>query len=502
MSRPRPFATPHRAFAALLGLALAACGALGPPREPPAMPVVTRYTSNMPATELPAADGTAQRFVVGARPVPAWWTLYSSPDLDSLVEEGLAHNPSLESARHALQASREGLRAELGESLFPSVGVGLVPERERALGLPPNPTVPSIANLFTVEAQTSYTFDFLGGAFLGHRALAGQVQQQAYQFEAARRALAGNIVVAAINAAALAEETAASERLVALDEERATRALARARDGGIANDDALAAELDAANTAATLPALRAQLAAVLHAEATLLGRAPEAAPTPLKLGALQLPQDLPLTVPSELLHQRPDILAAEAAVRAAANEAGAITSTLFPSLTLSASYGRGAFDWNQLRSPQAAIWTVGAALTQPLFRGGALRARRREYQALYDQATADYRRTVLASFQSVADLLADLDADTQTLVATTRAADAAALVRDHAEARQRLGALPLVAALAARQQAEAASIQRTRARAQRLADTASLLLAMGDPSIMRPLELWPSGRPPEPTVAR
>jgi NodT family efflux transporter outer membrane factor (OMF) lipoprotein len=480
--------------ALLIGLALGACSALGPSRAPPAIPAVPRYAAGPVPEQLPAADGKAQRLAVGARPIPAWWTLYASPELDALVAEGLANSPSLDAARHALQAAREGLRAELGESLFPSVGIALAPERERALGLPPSPFEPALANLFTVEAQTSYTFDFLGGALLAHRALAGQVQQQAYQFEATRRALAGNIVVAAINAAALAEEVAATERLVAFDEERAARALSLYHDGSTAHDDALAAELDAANSAATLPGLRAQLSAVLHAEATLLGRTPSAAPEPLALAALHLPETLPLAVPSELLHQRPDILAAEAALRASADEAGAATSALFPSLTLSASYGRGAFDWTQLRSPQSTIWNVGAALAQPLFNGGALRARRREYLDLYEEAAADYRRTVLAAFQSVADSLVALDEDAHALAASAQAADAAALVREHTEARARLGALPLTAVLVAGRQAESASIQRTRARAQRLADSASLLLAMGDPGLVRPLELWPSRR--------
>src|SRR5258708_12060951 len=113
----------------------------------------------------------------------------------------------------------------------------------------------------------------------------------------------------------------------------------------------LAAERGAANGAATLPALRGQAAAVRPAQAVLLGRTPDQAPVPLTLDALRLPDSVPVSVPSDLLHQRPDILAAEAAVRATADEAGAATASMFPSLTLSAAYGRGGFDWSTFTSP-------------------------------------------------------------------------------------------------------------------------------------------------------
>ena len=223
--------------------------------------------------------------------------------------------------------------------------------------------------------QASYTFDFFGAALLADRALARQVQEQALQLESTRRALATNIVVAAINAASLQAQVDAVSELVAAREQRARQTAARYKVGSAARDDMLAAEQDAANAAATLPPLRAQLLAVRHAQAVLLGRTPDQAPAPLPLASLHLPETLPVSVPCDLLHQRPDILAAEAAVRAAADEAGAATASMFPSLTLSASYGRGGFDWSTFTSPAGAIWSVGAQLTQPLFHGGALVAR-------------------------------------------------------------------------------------------------------------------------------
>jgi NodT family efflux transporter outer membrane factor (OMF) lipoprotein len=241
------------------------------------------------------------------------------------------------------------------------------------------------------------------------------------------------------------------------------------------------AEQDAANAAATLPALRAQALAVRHAQAVLLGRTPDQAPAPLPLDTLHVPESVPVSVASDLLHQRPDILAAEAAVRATADEAGAATASMFPSLTLSAAYGRGGFDWSTFTSPAGAIWSVGAKLTQPIFHGGALVARKHQYEATYEAAVSQYKQTVLAAFQNVADTLVSLEEDANALVQTRRAATAAQAMQQDTQARYKLGSSPLYATLTARQQYQNASVQYVRARAARLADTAALFDSMGNP---------------------
>ena len=470
-----------RAGAAALALTVGACGAFGPPREPPPMPSPAHYAVDESSEKLPLADGVAQRLTVGARPLPMWWTLYQSDALNALVDEGLAKSPSLAAAQSTLKAAREGLRSQIGQNMLPSVDVGFSPTRQRALGIPILPQQTFLENIFAAEVQTSYTFDFFGAAVLADRALARQVQQQAYQLESTRRALAANIVVATINAASLQEQVAATEQLVALGEQRARQTAARYQLGSASRDDMLAAEQDAANAAATLPALRAQAVAVRHAQAVLLGRTPDQAPLPLSLDALHLPDSVPVSVPSDLLHQRPDILAAEAAVRATADEAGAAAASMFPSLTLSAAYGRGGFDWSTFTSPAGAIWSVGASLTQPLFHGGALVARKHQYEATYDAAVAQYKQTVLTAFQNVADTLVSLDEDANTLVQTQRAAAAAHSVQSDTESRYRLGATPFFATLTAGQQYQSANVQYVRARAARLADTAALFDSMGDP---------------------
>jgi NodT family efflux transporter outer membrane factor (OMF) lipoprotein len=464
-----------------VALSVCACTAFGPDRKPPQMPQPAHYSIESQPAQIAEADGVAQKVEIGARPMAKWWQAYGSDDLDALVEEGLRNSPSLAAAQSTLQAAREQLRSQIGDYALPKVDLNFNPSRQRVLGIPILPQQTFIENIFAARVQASYTFDFFGAYFLADRSLAGQVRQQALQLEASRRALATNIVVAAINAASMQEQVAATEQLVALGEQRAQQIAARYRMGSASREEMLTAEQDAANAAAALPALRAQSLAVRHAQAVLLGRTPDNAPAPLALAALKIPESVPVSVPSDLLHQRPDILAAEAAVRAAADAAGAATASMFPSLDLTASYGRGAFNWSTFTSPGGVIWSAGASLTQPLFHGGALSARRRQYQANYQAAVAQYKQTVLSAFRTVADTLASLEEDANTVVQTRRAEAAAHDAQSESDSRYKLGATSFYVTLTAGQQYQNAHVQYVRARASRLADTAALLDSMGDP---------------------
>lgn len=475
---------PRAALAVALGLSLSACTAFGPTRTPPKMPAPEHYSVSDQGAQLPTADGVAQTLAAGGHPVPEWWRAYESDELNQLVEEGLKNSPSLASAQSTLKAAREQLRSQIGNSMLPSIDVGFDPSRQRALGIPILPQAQTyVYNVFAAEVQTSYTLDFFGAAFLADRALASQIKQQAFQLEATRRGLATNIVTAVINTAALHEQVEATERLVELGEQRAQQVAARYKLGSASKDEMLAAEQDAANAAASLPALRAQALIVRHTLAVLLGRAPDHAPEPLALDSLHLPESVPVSVASDLLHQRPDILAAEAAVHATADEAGAATAAMFPSLTLTAAYGRGGFDWSAFTSPSGAIWSAGASLTQPIFHGGALVARKHQYEATYEAAVSEYKQTVLSAFKNVADTLVSLQEDANTLQQTHRAEAAAHDTQSDTESRYKLGASPFYATLTAGQQYQSAHVQYIRARASRLADTAALFDSMGDPPV-------------------
>jgi len=464
----------------VLAAALAACSSLQSVPQAPAPVIPAHYGADAAAEPGGGAD---PRLVSGAAPPPRWWTQYQCAALDDLVDEALARNASLGAARAELRAAREQLRAQIGENALPHIDVGLDGSRQRALVQPFLPQPTYLYDVFAAQAQLSYTFDFFGAAVLADRSLAARVEQQRFELESIRRSIAAQLVLATIDAAALQAQIAATSELIDAVERRAAQNAQRSSQGSLAAAEALTSEADAAAARGLLPPLRARLRVVRHAQAVLLGRNPQDAPEPLPLESLHLPDPVPVEVPSELLHRRPDVLAAEAAMRAAADAAGAATASMFPSLTLSASYGRGGFDWSTLASPAGALWSAGALITQPLFHGGALAARRRQYQAGYEAAAAQYRQTVLSAFQNVADTLADLDADAAALAQARRGALASQRIRDDLQARHALGSAALVTALAAREQYESAHVRLIAAQAAQLADTAQLYQALGEATL-------------------
>ncbi|KVN14520.1 MULTISPECIES: efflux transporter outer membrane subunit [unclassified Burkholderia] len=480
-ARVAPRASALTAALALAG-ATAGCSLFAPSDAPPAMPSPAHYGATPLPERTAAAQGVAQRFDIGAQPVPDWWKRYRSPALDALVDEGLRNSPTLAAAEKSLSAAREQLRAQIGGSLLPSIDAGGQATRQRALGVPTFGPQTVLYNVFAGQLQASYTLDLFGAARFANRALAKRVDMNAYQLESTRRALAANIVTAAVTSAALAEQVATTERLVTLAREQANDAAARHRLGAASRTDMLNAQQSAAALEASLPALRQQWQTTRHALAVLLGRTPDAAPADLALADMRLPQDVPVVVPSTLLQTRPDIRAAEAGLQAAAAEVGVATAQMFPQLSLSASMGHAGFNWPAMLSGAGAIWSVGASLTQPLFHGGALLAQRRAARATYDVAVDQYRQTVLAAFQDVADRLAALDNDAGALDASNRSAVAARGAFDDTAARVRLGALPPSAARASEQQYRNARLDEIRATGARLVDTARLFQAMGTPT--------------------
>ncbi|SAK97143.1 RND efflux system outer membrane lipoprotein [Caballeronia temeraria] len=461
-------------------LALGAC-ALGPDGKPPAMPQPAHYGVETQAQSSVTAEGASQRFDVGAKPVPEWWKLYRSDALNALVDEGLRASPTLAAADKSLVAAREQLRAQVGSSLLPQIDAGGQATRQRGLGIPQGGPPTVLYNLFVGQIQAQYTFDLFGAARYANAALAAQVDQQAFQLDAARRALAANIVTGAIGAAALHAQIDVTERLVRLAKDDAHDAERRYALGSASRADMLAAQQNAATLASQLPGLRAQWLATRHALAVLLGRTPDRAPVDLDLASLAVPSDVPVVLPSELLQTRPDIQAADAALKASAAQVGVATAQLFPSLSISASMGKGGFDWPTALSGAGALWSVGASLSQPIFHGGALLAQRRAAIATYEAAVAQYKQTVLAAFQNVANTLASLETDSETLAFADSASSAARDASADAAARVRLGAIAPRAARGSEQQYLNARLATIRASSARLSDTAALFQAMGSP---------------------
>ncbi|HKT90878.1 MAG TPA: TolC family protein, partial [Paraburkholderia sp.] len=234
---------------------------------------------------------------------------------------------------------------------------------------------------------------------------------------------------------------------------------------------------------ANLPGLRQQWTAQRHALAVLIGRTPDQAPPDLDLASLTLPAQVPVVIPSELLRTRPDIEAAEATLKAAAAGVGAATAQMYPSITLSAALGQGGFSWPVVTSGAGALWAIGASLSQPIFHGGALLAQRRAALQSYEAANDTYKQTVLTAFQDVADRLAALEHDAQALDAASTSARTAQGVYEDTNARYKLGAVPWYAVRQSEQQWRNARLDEIRYRGTRLADTAALFQAMGNPPV-------------------
>ena len=331
------------------------------------------------------------------------------------------------------------------------------------------------------ELSLSYTFDLSGAVRYGIRGAAAQLDLQSYQLAAARRTLAANIVIGAINASALAEALAINERLAQLAHEQADLTERSYRTGAASHDDVLTAQQGAAALDASLPALHVQALRARHALALLMGRTPDQAPAALPLSQFQLPPELPVSLPSDLLQQRPDVLAAEASVQVAAAQLGVATANLFPRISLSASFGSATFNSAALFTPQAAVWSAGATLTQPLFHGGALRSQRKAAVANYDASLAQYRQTVLNAFQNVADALTALNQDAVALRAAQLAASAAHQSYSENHSRYRFGAVSYPATVASEQRWQSATLSELQDSAARLIDSAALYQAMGLP---------------------
>ena len=461
-------------------MTLAGC-AFAPPAKPPAPPTPAHYAVQPTPADSAKAGDVAQHFSLGARAVPAWWRLYGSDTLDAWVDEGLRNNPSLAATQHTLEAAHQLLRAQVGANMLPTLDAQGQTSRQRALGFPGIGPPTNLYDVYAGQLALSYNFDLFGATRHGIEQTAAQVDQQSYEFDAAKRALAANIVIAAINASSLAEQLSTSERLSTLAHEQAALTERSYRLGATSQDDVLVVQQQAASIDTSIPPLRSQALRARHALAVLMGRTPDQAPSNLTLAQLHLPVDVPVSVPSDLLQQRPDVLAAEASVHAASAQVGVATANLFPHISLSAALGSAAFKPANLFTASGSIWSAGVSLTQPIFHGGALMAQRKAAMASYNASLAQYQQAVLNAFQNVADTLTALNQDALTLQAATDEAAAASQSFTDTDARYRLGAVSYPEAVISEQHLQSAKLSEIQARAARMSDTAALFQSMGTP---------------------
>ena len=463
---------------------VSACAA-GPDYHAPAPVADAAYTPTpLPATtaqgEGPA--GAAQHFTETDSPGGAWWRAFGSADLNRLVQQALEDSPTLAQARQRLEQARQDYYAQAGGTRWPLVNASLDATREKinpaAFGIGSllgNRTFPPFT-LYQAAGSVSYSVDLFGVNRRTVEGLAAGIDYQQYELDAARLTLAGNVVTTVIRRASLASQVDLSERLLRQQTQQLQIGEQRRRAGGIAENDLLAQRSQVEQTRAGIAPLRVQLAQAEHQLAVYLGRTPaQGASGAPSLEQLNLPTDLPLTLPATLARQRPDIRASEALLHQASANVGVATANLYPQITLTGSAGPEGTQLSHLVN----VWSVGAGLTQPIFHGGQLRARQRSALAAFEAAAAAYRQTVLQGLQQVADALRILEQDGLQLAARDRAQHDAQASARVAEQRYAAGGLSRLSLLDAQRQELQTALDRTVAQAQRLSDTAALYQALG-----------------------
>jgi NodT family efflux transporter outer membrane factor (OMF) lipoprotein len=471
--------------AAAVCVALAGC-TVGPNFHAPEAPGTTEYTPEPMPSETessPGPGGEAQRFVPGADIPAQWWTLFHSPELDELVRQALANNPTLHEAEATLRLAQENLNVLVGSAVYPKIDANASVVRQKVsgaeIGLPQ--FTPSPFTLYNASVNVSYALDVFGGARRELEALEAQVNVQRFKLEGAYLTITSNIVSTVVKEASLRSQIQAVQEILAAQQRIFDLVEIQYKLGGAARTDVMAQRTQLAQTQTTLPPLKKELDQTRHLLAVLIGTLPSEsrALSQFTIEGLQLPSELPVSLPASLVRQRPDIRAAEAMLHAASAQIGVATANQYPQFNITGGIGLVSTTGNILGPNGTSIWSLGAGLLQPVFHGGALSAQRRAAVAAYDEALDEYRTVVLQAFQNVADVLRALDADAQTLKAQADAEAAARNTLELTEKQFQLGAVSHLSLLNAERAYQETRVGRIQAQASRYADTAALFQALG-----------------------
>ncbi len=407
----------------------------------------------------------------------SWWQQFGSPKLNALIEEALQSNPSLEASRATLHQAEQIYAAQAGSTLYPQVGVGLGSGREHfnaaSLGLP----ISNTFNLYNASIGVSYNLDLAGGNHRILEALAAQIDYQRFQLDGARLTVLANVTTGAIAQAHFTAQIAASEKILALQIEQLDITRKRLTLGNASMADVYLLQTQVEQTRASIVPPSNRLEQTNHLLAVLVGKSPEDGHIPqFILSDFTLPTNLPLHIPSELVHQRPDIQASEALLHVANAQYGLAISRLYPQLTLSSNLG--SLTNASLFSPGSLIWGIASQVTQPLFDAG-LKPEANAAEAGFNAAAANYRQTVLQALQNVADVLRTLDNDAQALHAQTAADTAELRSLELVQLQYHLGTASYLQLLIAQQQEQQTRISLIAAHAQQLTDSAALYQSIG-----------------------
>jgi NodT family efflux transporter outer membrane factor (OMF) lipoprotein len=458
--------------------------AVGPDYRRPQQPQPDSYTAEPLPARTAASEGpggTAQTYLNGADLPAQWWKVFHSDKLNTLVEQALKASPNVVAAQAALRQAHENLLAQEGALLPAFDGTGSATRQKISPAEYGQPGAsPLIYSLFNATANVSYTLDVWGGVRREVEAQRAQADYQNFQLEATYLALSANVVTTAIQEASLRAQIEATEQIIAADGKQLDTVRRQLALGGVSRLDVLSQQTQLAYEVASLQPLRKQLQQNRDLLAVLLGQPPSQQPgAQFVLDDLQLPQDLPVSVPAQLLAQRPDVRAQEALLHQASAQIGVATANMLPQITITGAYGGISTDFSDLLKSGSNVWSLGAGITQPIFHGGALLHKKRAAVAAYDQAAAQYRGTVLSALRDVADTLYALNADAEALNEQSVAAQAAADTLKVSRTRYAAGSIGPLDLLVVERTYQQARIAQLQAQAARYADTAALFQALG-----------------------
>jgi len=461
---------------------LAGC-AVGPDFKRPDAPPVDRYTAQpltLEAKDAGARDAAAQQVVIGEQLGQAWWQLFQSDALNDVVKRALAQNRGIIAAGYTLAQAQELAAAQAG-TLYPEIDMtaGAGRQKRGAEFLGSAPKMPAYT-YFAVGPTIRYSLDYTGGVDRSVEQRQAWANYQRQQLNAAHLAVTGNAVMQSLRIASLRAQIAIVQTLLEQDRENRKLAQMAFDAGAVSRFDIVSADAQLAADTVLLPPLRQELSLAQHALAIILGQAPAEGGLPeFDLAQLTLPRQLPVSLPSELAHRRPDILAAEAELHAATAAVGVATANLYPQINLSASFGQQSTAIGQLSSRASNAWGLAGGLVAPLFDGGTRRAERRAAQDAMQASAAKYQQTVLTAFGQVADTLQALDHGAEALAAQISARQAARDNLDLMRNSRREGNTGVRQVIDAERRYQQANLVYVRAHAQRYMDTAQLFLALG-----------------------
>jgi len=463
-------------------------GCVGPNFVPPPAPDVDGYLPGKLASPGGAGSGprvAGQRFINGADVSARWWAAFQSEPLNDLIRQSVEHNPSLQSAEAAIRIAQFNAQAQRGVWAPQLTGnsnasQNLLSNAGNVFGADLNSVPQEQFSLVTHQLTVTFTPDIWGGNLRAVESLDAQTEQNLFQLEAAYLTLTGNVVTAAIQEASLRGQIQATERIIAIERHALDVLKRQLQFGQAAQVDVLQQDAALAAVEQLLPPLQKQLEQQRDLLTALAGQlSADQIMQRFDLAHLKLPANLPISLPSKLVDQRPDVRAAEAAMHSASAQIGVAIAARLPNITLTGNGGTTGNNFAQAFAPGTGFYTLTAAVTTPIFDGFTLYNKQKAAEAGLEQAEALYRAAVITAFQNVADALRAIQADARAMQAATHAEQTAKASLDIVVKQLDQGQINVLALLTAQQTYLTAVISRVQTEANRLSDTAALFVALG-----------------------